>query len=186
MTNPPTLTGTVLTALDTPGPPPRLTPYESMSWLLDDFVGRVPGVTHAMISSKDGLTLLASSLMSKDWANLLSAAVSGHASLAAGTPGPSGLTLPPKQILIEHSDHLLLIMVSGQADRAAFSHRPGTQQGMVETVLTVITTTEDETDAGVVGYQMGLLIKRFPQYMQTAARQELNGAPADSAHADIR
>ncbi|MET8807936.1 roadblock/LC7 domain-containing protein [Streptomyces sp. NPDC004546] len=185
MTNPPTLAAPVTSAQGTPATPPSdLTPVEEVAWLLDDFVNRVPGVTYALIASKDGLTLLASSNMTKDWADTVSAALSGYASLAAGTPGPTGRKQPAKQIAVEFDDCLFMAMASGLRQRSAFSSRPETEQGAVETVLGVY--TEASADGGLVGYEMSKLIKRFPQRMQTPVRQELAGASADSAHAGIR
>jgi predicted regulator of Ras-like GTPase activity (Roadblock/LC7/MglB family) len=161
-------------------PPQQLTlPYEQMEWLLDRFVDKTPGVTHALLVSKDGLTLLVGSSMGKDWADTLAASISGHASLAHGTQGPNGVLLPAKQIIIERPDALFFIMVAGEGQRAAFSSRPQTPQGMVDTVLGVL--AHPHADAGAVGYAMGQLIKAFASCMQTPVRQEPYGAEADGA-----
>jgi predicted regulator of Ras-like GTPase activity (Roadblock/LC7/MglB family) len=160
------------------------TPAETMEWLLDDFVRRVPGVTHALIGSKDGLLLMASSTMRRDWAETVAASLSGYASLAAGTLGPTGKKEPAKQIALEFDDYLFLVMVSGLRQQADFSHRPVTSNRTVETVLGVYAGAS--ADAGLVGYEMSKLIKRFPQHMHTPIRQELTDAGADGAHAGIR
>ncbi|MFB8777974.1 roadblock/LC7 domain-containing protein [Streptomyces broussonetiae] len=151
-------------------PPPDLTPLESMQWLVDDFVKQAPGVTHALITSLDGLSLLASSLMGKDWADTVAASVSGFASLAAGTRGPGGAAVPPQQIAIERADCLFLIMVAGRGYRSAFSHRPERESGTVETVLGVF--TEPDADVGAVGFEMHRLIRRFSEYMRTSVRAD--------------
>ncbi|MFD5240756.1 roadblock/LC7 domain-containing protein, partial [Streptomyces tendae] len=55
---------------------------DSMAWLLRQFAAETPGVLHAVLISRDGLRLLDSDV-GKDWADELSAAFSGIASLAA-------------------------------------------------------------------------------------------------------
>ncbi|MFE0357523.1 roadblock/LC7 domain-containing protein [Streptomyces nigra] len=180
MTNPPT---PAVAQDTTAAPPPDLTPAQTVAWLLDAFVEGVPGVTHALVASKDGLTLLASSNVDKDWADTVSAALCGYASLAASTPGPTGTKQHARQIAIEFDDHLFVAMASGVRQHAAFSHSPETK-GTVETVLGVHAVTD--ADLGLVGYEMRKLIKRFPQRMTTPVRQELAGAYAGSAHADLR
>lgn len=51
-------------------------------WLLNDFVGRVHGVTHALIMSSDGFPLTASHTVARDDAEQLAAIASGLLSLA--------------------------------------------------------------------------------------------------------
>ncbi|RCW40444.1 hypothetical protein DFQ14_11193 [Halopolyspora algeriensis] len=55
---------------------------QDFDWLVDDFVGRVHGVTHALILSADGLPLAASSTVGSDDAEQLAAISSGLLSLA--------------------------------------------------------------------------------------------------------
>ena len=52
------------------------------NWLIDDFVARVHGVTHALIMSVDGLPLASSSSVHEDDAEQLAAISSGVLSLA--------------------------------------------------------------------------------------------------------
>lgn len=52
------------------------------NWLIDDFVARVHGVTHALIMSVDGLPLASSSSVREDDAEQLAAISSGVLSLA--------------------------------------------------------------------------------------------------------
>lgn len=52
------------------------------NWLIDDFVARVHGVTHALIMSVDGLPLACSSSVPEDDAEQLAAISSGVLSLA--------------------------------------------------------------------------------------------------------
>lgn len=55
---------------------------QDFNWLIDDFVDRVHGVTHALILSVDGLPLAASSSVSHDESEQLAAISSGVLSLA--------------------------------------------------------------------------------------------------------
>lgn len=55
---------------------------QNFDWLVDDFVGRVHGVTHALILSADGLPLAGSSTVSTDEGEQLAAISSGVLSLA--------------------------------------------------------------------------------------------------------
>jgi predicted regulator of Ras-like GTPase activity (Roadblock/LC7/MglB family) len=55
-------------------------PHE-FGWLLKTFVDSTPGVSHALIVSSDGLTLIASDGLSMDQADSLSAMTSGLVSL---------------------------------------------------------------------------------------------------------
>lgn len=55
---------------------------QNFSWLINDFVGKVHGVTHALIMSSDGFPLTASNAVSNDDAEQLAAISSGLLSLA--------------------------------------------------------------------------------------------------------
>jgi predicted regulator of Ras-like GTPase activity (Roadblock/LC7/MglB family) len=55
---------------------------QDFSWLVNDFVGRVHGVTHALIMSSDGFPLTASHTVANDAAEQLAAIASGLLSLA--------------------------------------------------------------------------------------------------------
>ena len=57
-------------------------PAPDFSWLINDFVHRVHGVTHALILSSDGLPLIASDTVGTDAAEQLAAISSGMLSLA--------------------------------------------------------------------------------------------------------
>ncbi|HYH29586.1 MAG TPA: roadblock/LC7 domain-containing protein [Pseudonocardia sp.] len=57
-------------------------PSQDFGWLVNDFVGRVHGVTHALIMSSDGFPLTASDTVAPDHAEQLAAIASGLLSLA--------------------------------------------------------------------------------------------------------
>lgn len=138
---------------------------DNMAWLLRQFAAEVPGVTHAVLLSRDGLRLLDSDV-DKDWADELSAALSGVASLAANITGPSHKKRPARQVVIERDDCLFFVQSAGRS--AAFENHPGNERGVVDTVLAVIATTD--ADAGTVGYETGRLVQRFAPYMQIPVR----------------
>ncbi|WP_327669434.1 MULTISPECIES: roadblock/LC7 domain-containing protein [unclassified Streptomyces] len=138
---------------------------ESMAWLLRQFANEVPGVTHAVLLSRDGLRLLDSEV-DKDWADELSAALSGVASLASNITGPTDRKRPARQVVIERDDCLFFVQSAGRS--AAFDNHPGNERGVVDTVLAVITTPD--ADAGTAGYEMGRLVQKFAPYMQIPVR----------------
>lgn len=138
---------------------------ERMAWLLRQFASDVTGVTHAVLLSRDGLRLLDSDV-DKDWADELSAAFSGIASLAANITGPSHKKRPARQVIIERDDCLFFVQSAGRS--AAFESHPGNERGVVDTVLAVIATTD--ADAGAVGYETGRLVGKFAPYMHIPVR----------------
>ncbi|WP_371632140.1 roadblock/LC7 domain-containing protein [Streptomyces sp. NBC_01259] len=138
---------------------------DDMAWLLRQFAADVPGILHAVLLSRDGLRLLDSEV-DKDWADELSAALSGVASLASNTTGPSHQKRPARQVIIERDDCLFFVQSAGRS--AAFDDRPGNERGEVDTILVVITAPD--ADAGPVGFETGRLIQKFAPYMQIPVR----------------
>ncbi|MEU6405466.1 roadblock/LC7 domain-containing protein [Streptomyces sp. NPDC046985] len=136
-----------------------------MLWLLRHFAADVPGVTHAVLLSRDGLRLLDSEV-DKDWADELSAALSGIASIAANVTGPGHKKRPARQVVIERDDCLIFVQSAGRS--AAFENHPGNERGAVDTVLAVIATTD--ADVGSVGFETGRLVQKFAPYMQIPVR----------------
>ncbi|MEV3973325.1 roadblock/LC7 domain-containing protein [Streptomyces sp. NPDC050698] len=142
----------------------------SMVWLLHQFASETPGVTHAVLLSRDGLRLLDSDV-DKDWADELSAALSGVASLAANITGPSHKKRPAQQVIIERDDCLFFVQSAGRS--AAFDNHPGAERGEVDTILAVIATRD--SDAGTVGFEMGRLVAKFAPYMVIPVRVGTGG-----------
>ncbi|MFB6940769.1 roadblock/LC7 domain-containing protein [Streptomyces sp. NPDC060286] len=135
-----------------------------MLWLLRHFADEVPGVTHAVLLSRDGLRLLDSEV-DKDWADELSAALSGVTSLASNITGPSHQKRPSSQVVIERDDCLFFVQSAGHS--AAFDNHPGSR-GVVDTILAVVAATD--ADANTVGYETGRLVQKFAPYMQIPVR----------------
>jgi predicted regulator of Ras-like GTPase activity (Roadblock/LC7/MglB family) len=143
---------------------------DNMAWLLRQFASETPGVTHAVLLSRDGLRLLDSDV-DKDWADELSAALSGVASLAEHVTGPSHKKRPARQVVIERDDCLFFVQSAGRS--AAFDNHPGNERGVVDTILAVVTTTD--ADAGTVGFEMGRLVQKFAPYMLIPIRVGTDG-----------
>ncbi|MET9106804.1 roadblock/LC7 domain-containing protein [Streptomyces zhihengii] len=143
---------------------------DNMAWLLRQFASDTPGVTHAVLLSRDGLRLLDSDV-DKDWADELSAAISGVASLASNISGPSHQKRPARQVIIERDDCLYFVQSAGRS--AAFDKTPGAERGEVETILAVVATTD--ADVGSVGFEMGRLVSKFAPYMKIPVRVGTSG-----------
>ncbi|MFF6880059.1 roadblock/LC7 domain-containing protein [Streptomyces sp. NPDC012474] len=143
---------------------------DNMAWLLRQFASETPGITHAVLLSRDGLRLVDSDV-DKDWADELSAALSGVASLAANITGPTHKKRPARQVIIERDDCLVFVQSAGRS--AAFDNHPGNERGEVDTILAVIATTD--ADAGTVGYEMGRLVQKFAPYMLIPVRVGMGG-----------
>ncbi len=111
-----------------------------MSWLLNSFSDRVPGVAHTVAVSADGLLIGASRQLPRDRADQLSAIVAGLVSLTAGasTCFDGG---PVLQTVVEmHGGFLFLMSVGDGSALAALASR--------------------SCDVGQVGYEMALLVER--------------------------
>ncbi|MFJ8048238.1 roadblock/LC7 domain-containing protein [Streptomyces luteogriseus] len=143
---------------------------DNMAWLLRQFASETPGITHAVLLSRDGLRLVDSDV-DKDWADELSAALSGVASLAANITGPTHKKRPARQVIIERDDCLVFVQSAGRS--AAFDNHPGNERGEVDTILAVIATAD--ADAGTVGYEMGRLVQKFAPYMLIPVRVGMGG-----------
>ncbi|MGW2421426.1 roadblock/LC7 domain-containing protein [Streptomyces sp. NPDC001709] len=141
---------------------------KKMAWLLKQFVSQIPGVTHALLVSRDGIKLLDSDIH-PDWADPWAAAFCGLASLAQNIKGPRGEKLPPSQMIIDRADCFFFLQFAGTS--AVFKNHPGSVGGTVETVLGVI--TEPDAEVSTVGYEMQNLVNKFAPFMVTPVRQDV-------------
>jgi predicted regulator of Ras-like GTPase activity (Roadblock/LC7/MglB family) len=126
---------------------------ESFDWLVDDFVGRVHGVTHALILSADGLPLAASSSVSPDEGEQLAAISSGVLSLAHNSAAlfDKGTC---EQIIIRLSHGYFLFMGIG-----------------VGAGLAVLTNTEAQMK--VVAYEMTQFVENTGHALTPEVRADL-------------
>jgi predicted regulator of Ras-like GTPase activity (Roadblock/LC7/MglB family) len=109
-------------------------PEPDFTWLIDDLVDRVHGVTHALILSSDGLSLTSSKAMSTEESERLAAIASGMLSLARNSASLFGKGTC-EQIIVRLTYGYFLFM--------------GIDAGAGLAVL-----TGPECDMKVVGYEM--------------------------------
>jgi predicted regulator of Ras-like GTPase activity (Roadblock/LC7/MglB family) len=122
-----------------------------LTWLLTSLVQRVPQTRSALLLSSDGLKKHFHGL-DNDGADTLAAVASGLCSLARSAGAHFGGGDGVRQVVAELDDVLLFVSAAG----------PGA-------VLAVIASRG--ADVGILGYEMGQLIKRVPAYLSTPARQ---------------
>ncbi|WP_217561562.1 roadblock/LC7 domain-containing protein [Streptomyces sp. GbtcB6] len=138
---------------------------EQLAGLLEEFVNAVPGVTHALLVSRDGLKLVDSGIP-KTPADKWAATFGTLASLCENIPGPHGGKGGLQMAVVEREDALIFVTIAGTS--AVFPNQPGNTAGVVDTVLAVI--AEPSANPKTVGYEMGELVDRFAPYMVAAVR----------------
>ena len=121
-----------------------------LNWLLENLVSTAAGVRQAVILSPDGLPLGNSPGLSADDADHLAALAAGVQSLARGASQRfSGGEI--RQTIIEMDTVLLFITAAGHG-----------------TCLALL--ADAEADAGLIAYEMAVLVKRLGQHMATGLR----------------
>jgi predicted regulator of Ras-like GTPase activity (Roadblock/LC7/MglB family) len=122
-----------------------------MSWLLDDLIDRVSDASQAVVLSADGLLIAASTGLSREDADHLSAVAAGFQSLARGAGRHFGGG-PVRQTIIEMESAFLFVTAAGHG-----------------ACLAVLATAE--ADIGLIAYEMAMLVTRVGQYLATESRQ---------------
>jgi predicted regulator of Ras-like GTPase activity (Roadblock/LC7/MglB family) len=116
-----------------------------LDWLLATMVETVDHVRQAVILSADGLVLASSPGMTQDEADHLAALAAGMQSLARGASQQlSGGAV--RQTVIEMDGALMFIAAAGSG-----------------TCLAVV--ADVEADAGLIAYEMTVLVKRLGKHM---------------------
>jgi predicted regulator of Ras-like GTPase activity (Roadblock/LC7/MglB family) len=123
-----------------------------LDWVLDEMVGRVPAVTQAVILSRDGLMVGASQGLRRDDAEHLAALAAGVQSLARGA-GQHFNGGGVRQTIIEMDTAFLFISAAGQGS-----------------CLAVLASAA--ADAGLIAYEMAVLVKRVGQHLTTYPRPD--------------
>ena len=124
---------------------PRGTVRGELDWLLATMVETVDHVRQAVILSADGLVLASSPGMTQDEADHLAALAAGMQSLARGASKQlTGGAV--RQTVIEMDQALLFIAAAGSG-----------------TCLAVV--ADVEADAGLIAYEMTVLVKRLGKHM---------------------
>ncbi|WP_328352002.1 roadblock/LC7 domain-containing protein [Mycobacterium sp. NBC_00419] len=129
--------------------PPRAQ-NNSLDWLVSNFTREVPGVSHAVLVSVDGLLIAASEQLPRDRAEQLAAVTSGLASLAAGAAQlfEGGQVL---QSVVEMAGGYLLVMRVGDGSQLA-------------------TLATPNCDIGQIGYEMAVLVERVGNVVSSSRR----------------
>jgi predicted regulator of Ras-like GTPase activity (Roadblock/LC7/MglB family) len=126
----------------------------SLTWLVNKFVADVPGVTHAIVVSADGLLLIASDGLPGDRAQQLSAVACGAQSLAESASRIFGLGPSSQTIVRMERGHLFVMAISDGSCLATLA-RAG-------------------CDMKIVAYQMTLLVESSGHVLTPQLRRELH------------
>jgi predicted regulator of Ras-like GTPase activity (Roadblock/LC7/MglB family) len=121
-----------------------------LAWLLDDLATRVTDFKRAVILSRDGLLLASSMDLSREEAEHLSAVAAALQSLATGT-GERFKVGGVRQTVIELEYGLLLVIAAGEGSCLA-------------------ALCASDADAGMVAYEMAMLVKRARPHLISHAR----------------
>lgn len=129
---------------------------QNLNWLITNFVERVPGISHTVVVSSDGLLMAVSDGFPRDRADQLAAVSSGLASLTSGAARvfEGGQVT---QTVVEMERGFLFVMAISDGS-----------------TLAVLASTE--CDIGLVGYEMALLVERAGDVLTPALRNELQAA----------
>jgi predicted regulator of Ras-like GTPase activity (Roadblock/LC7/MglB family) len=121
-----------------------------LSWLLDDLVARVAQIHKAVVLSRDGLAIGASSGLTREDAEHLSAVAAGFQSLARGF-GQHFRSGSPRQTIVELESAFLFVTAAGEGS-----------------CLAVLASSD--ADAGLIAYEMAVLVKRVGQHLGVRQR----------------
>ena len=126
------------------------TPVRDLAWLLDDLADRVADFRRAVILSRDGLLIAASKDLSREDGEHLSAVAAAVQSLAAGT-GDRFAAGRVRQTIIELEQGLFFLIAAGEGSCLA-------------------ALCPADADAGMVAYEMAMLVKRARPHLISHAR----------------
>jgi hypothetical protein len=130
---------------------PVVQPVQDLSWLLTNFVERVPGIAHAVVVSSDGLPLAYSQGFPQDRVDQLAAVTSGLTSLTQGAARVfEGGSVT--QTVVEMQRGLLVVMSVSDGSSLA--------------VLAA-----SHCDMGLVAYEMTLLVERVGRALTPEIRR---------------
>jgi predicted regulator of Ras-like GTPase activity (Roadblock/LC7/MglB family) len=127
-----------------------------LDWLLDDLVARVAQIDKAVILSRDGLAIGASAGLSREDAEHLSAIAAGFQSLARGVGQQFGGGLA-RQTIVEMESAFLFVTAAGEGSCLAVLAAAG-------------------ADAGLIAYEMAVLVKRVGAHLSVQSRPVPLGA----------
>ena len=131
----------------------------ALDWLLDALVARVAQIDKAVILSRDGLAIGASAGMSREDSEHLSAVAADFQSLARGAGRHFGGG-QVRQTIVEMDTAFLFVMAAGDGS-----------------CLAVLSPAA--ADAGLIAYEMAVLVKRVGQHLSVNPRPMQAGGMAD-------
>lgn len=132
------------------------------AWLLDNFVGTVPGARHTLAVSADGLLMAMSRGLDRTSGDQLAAIVSGMSSLTRGAARQLQAG-EVRQAIIEMDELFVFLMSVSDGS-----------------VLAVV--ADAACDVGLVGYEMAMLVSRSEQVLSPQLVSEMRTAlPVDGA-----
>ncbi len=131
--------------------PPR-PQNNSLDWLVSNFARDVPGVSHAVLVSVDGLLIAASEQLPRERAEQLAAVTSGGlASLAAGAAQLFEAGQVLQSVVEMAGGGFLLVMRVGDGSHLA-------------------TLAAPNCDIGQIGYEMAVLVERVGNVVSSSRR----------------
>jgi predicted regulator of Ras-like GTPase activity (Roadblock/LC7/MglB family) len=138
--------------------PSTAAPGQQLSWLLDDLGERIEHFRQAVILSRDGLAVAASQNLSREDAEHLAALAAGVQSLARGAGEHFGVG-DVRQTIIELERAFLFVTAAGHGS-----------------CLAVLCSAS--VDAGLIAYEMAMLVKRAGPHLAAHPRFPAVQAPA--------
>ncbi|WP_174183865.1 roadblock/LC7 domain-containing protein [Nocardia barduliensis] len=123
---------------------------KNLDWLLDDFLGRMPGIECAVVLSTDGMLISKSSALTRENAEhfcAMASALQGLARSAGGHFGVGGV----RQSVIELDRAVLFVTSAG--DNACLAVLAG-----------------DDLNMGMVAYEMNQTVARVGTFLSAAPR----------------
>jgi predicted regulator of Ras-like GTPase activity (Roadblock/LC7/MglB family) len=129
-----------------------------LDWLLNDLVTRVAQIDKAVVLSRDGLAIGASTGLGREGAEHLSAIAAGFQSLARGVGQQFGGGRP-RQTIVEMETAFFFVTAAGEGS-----------------CLAVLATSG--ADIGLIAYEMAVLVKRVGEHLAVGARPVSSGAEA--------
>jgi predicted regulator of Ras-like GTPase activity (Roadblock/LC7/MglB family) len=134
-------------------------PARDLAWLLDDLADRVSDFRRAVILSRDGLLIAASKDLSREDGEHLSAVAAAVQSLAAGT-GERFAAGRVRQTIIELEQGLFFLIAAGEGSCLA-------------------ALCPAQADAGMVAYEMAMLVKRARPHLAALPRNPALEIPVE-------
>lgn len=130
--------------------PTRTGDLQSLGWLLNNLVNRIPEVSDAVVLSTDGLMLASSAGLARDDAERLAAVASGVQSLARGTSG--------------HFDRGAVVQTIVEMERGFLFVMAASAGGCLAVL------SDQGSDVGLIAYEMALLVARVGEALSPGLR----------------